>query len=148
MALENTTPLNAVKIQVTDDYVSIDGFTTTNKAVVSAFQNHDGSSTKDVLDQILNIGSETLRIMGTTATTEVLENVASDVKKSIEDMAKQIVAESGELSVKGVLGTWRTEFATLLSDSFDPTRTDSIMKKFDNAMNTCRKISRTRSSVN
>lgn len=136
MALENTTPLNAVKIQVTDDYVSIDGFTTTNKEVISAFQNHDGSSTKDVLDQILSIGAETLRIMGTTATSEVLENVATDVKKSIEDMAKQLVAESGELSVKGVLGTWRTEFATLLSDSFDPTRTDSIMKKFDTAMNT------------
>lgn len=136
LPLENTTPLNAVKIEVTDEYVSIDGFTTTNKDVISAFQNNEGSSTKEVLDQILNIGAETLRIMGTTATSEVLETVASDVKKSIEDMAKQLVAESGELSVKSVLGTWRSEFATLLSDSFDPTRTDSIMKKFDTAMNT------------
>jgi hypothetical protein len=83
--------------------------------------------------------------MGTSATSEILENVANEVRSGMElkkieivsdmeEMAKKMVAETGDLSVRNVLQSWRTEFATMLSNSFDATRTDSIMSKFDEAM--------------
>jgi hypothetical protein len=136
MALENTTPLNAVKIEVTNDYVSIDGFTTTSREVISAFQSSEHDDNLRVLEQILKVGAETVKMMGTSATTEILENVAESVKNEINNVAKQLVSESGELSVKEMLSTWRGEFATLLGDSFDAKRTDSILSKFDVAIKT------------
>jgi hypothetical protein len=134
MALENTTPLNAVKIEVTNDYVSIDGFTTTSREVISAFQSSEHDDNLRVLEQILKVGSETVKMMGTSATTEILENVAEKVKEEINNVALQLVAENGELSVNKMLNSWRSEFANLLSNSFDEKRSDSILSKFDSAI--------------
>jgi hypothetical protein len=136
MALENTTPLNAVKIEVTNDYVSIDGFTTTSREVISAFQSSEHDDNLRVLEQILKVGSETVKMMGTSATTEILENVAEKVKEEINNVALQLVAENGELSVNKMLTSWRSEFANLLNNSFDEKRSDSILSKFDTAIKT------------
>jgi hypothetical protein len=134
MALENLKPVIQSSVVVTEDQIVIDNFTITNKQIVDLFTNNKDMTADDLLEHLIFLGSETVRIMGTSATTEILENVAHEVKTNIEDLAKKMVAETGELSVKGVLQSWRTEFASLLSDSFDANRTDSIMTKFDVAM--------------
>ena len=51
-----------------------------------------------------------------------------DICLSLANKGKKTISE---LSVKEMLSTWREEFATLLGDSFDAKRTDSILSKFD-----------------
>ena len=147
MAVENVKPLKSSSVEVASDYVAINGFQTTAPAIVNLFNEDPENNPEELLEQVLRLGTETLRIMGTSATSEILENVANDVKSGMEtkkieivndmeDMAKKMVAETGELSVKHVLQSWRTEFATLLTNSFDSNRADSIMTKFDEAMKT------------
>lgn len=145
MAVENIKPLKSSTVEVASDYVAINGFQTAAPAIVNLFNEDPENNPEELLEQVLRLGTETLRIMGTSATSEILENVANEVKSGMEskkleivndmeDMAKKMVAESGELSVKSVLQSWRTEFATLLTNSFDANRADSIMTKFDEAM--------------
>ena len=147
MAVENVKPLKSSTVEVASDYVAINGFQTTVPAIVNLFNEDPENNPEELLEQVLRLGTETLRIMGTSATSEILENVANEVKSGMEskkleivndmeDMAKKMVAETGELSVKSVLQSWRTEFATLLTNSFDANRADSIMTKFDEAMKT------------
>ena len=147
MAVENVKPLKSSTVEVASDYVAINGFQTTAPAIVNLFNEDPENNPEELLEQVLRLGTETLRIMGTSATSEILENVANEVKSGMEskkleivndmeDMAKKMVAETGELSVKSVLQSWRTEFATLLTNSFDANRADSIMTKFDEAMKT------------
>ena len=145
MAVENVKPLKPSSVEVAENYVSINGFKTTAPAIVNLFNEDPENNPEELLEQVLRLGTETMRIMGTSATSEILENVANEVKSGMEskkleivndmeDMAKKMVAETGELSVKSVLQSWRTEFATLLTNSFDANRADSIMTKFDEAM--------------
>jgi hypothetical protein len=145
VAVENIKPLKPSSVEVTENYVAINGFQTTASAIVNLFNEDPENNPEELLEQVLRLGTETLRIMGTSATSEILENVANEVKSGMEskkleivsdmeDMAKKMVAETGELSVKNVLQSWRTEFATLLTNSFDANRADSIMTKFDEAM--------------
>lgn len=145
MAIENLKQIGSASIEVTPDEIYINSFRTSEPSVVSLFNEDLENDPDELLEQVLRLGTETLRIMGTSATSEILENVANDVRSGMElkkveivndmeDMAKKMVAETGELSVRNVLQSWRTEFATLLSNSFDATRTDSIMAKFDDAM--------------
>ena len=145
MAVENVKPLKPSSVEVAENYVAINGFQTSAPAIVNLFNEDPENNPEELLEQVLRLGTETLRIMGTSATSEILENVANEVKSGMEskkleivsdmeDMAKKMVAETGELSVKNVLQSWRTEFATLLTNSFDANRADSIMTKFDEAM--------------
>jgi len=145
VAVENVKPLKPSSVEVAENYVSINGFKTTAPAIVNLFNEDPENNPEELLEQVLRLGTETMRIMGTSATSEILENVANEVKSGMEskkleivndmeDMAKKMVAETGELSVKSVLQSWRTEFATLLTNSFDANRADSIMTKFDEAM--------------
>jgi hypothetical protein len=145
VAVENVKPLKPSSVEVAENYVAINGFQTSAPAIVNLFNEDPENNPEELLEQVLRLGTETLRIMGTSATSEILENVANEVKSGMEskkleivsdmeDMAKKMVAETGELSVKNVLQSWRTEFATLLTNSFDANRADSIMTKFDEAM--------------
>ena len=147
MAIENLRPLVASDIEISDDTLRINNFETSTKSIVEVFKSDNENAPLDLLEQILKLGAETYRIMGTSATSEILENVAHEVRSGMEakkieivadmqDLAQKMVAESGDLSVKGVLQSWRTEFDQLLRNSFDSNRADSIMQKFDTAMKT------------
>jgi hypothetical protein len=145
MAIENLMPIPTTSVEVSSDVVFINGFQTSEPDVVRLFNEDPERDPEELLEKLLRLGTETFRIMGTSATSEILENVANEVRSGMElkkieivsdmeDMAKKMVAETGDLSVRNVLQSWRTEFATMLSNSFDATRTDSIMSKFDEAM--------------
>ena len=142
MAIENLKPIPTTSVEVSSDVVFINGFQTSEPDVVRLFNEDPERDPEELLEKLLRLGTETFRIMGTSATSEILENVANEVRSGMElkkieivsdmeDMAKKMVAETGDLSVRNVLQSWRTEFATMLSNSFDATRTDSIMSKFD-----------------
>ena len=81
------------------------------------------------LETILKLGAETYRLFGTTATNESIEKVGEKIAneisgkgealiKDVKNIAAQMVANSGELSVRATLDIWRAEFSKMLELKF------------------------------
>lgn len=130
------------QIDLGDDYVRISDFLVQNQVLVQILAEQSIEEQIVTLQNIIKFGVETYRLFGTTATSEsfekVGEKIATDISgkgqaliKDVKEIAAQMVANSGELSVRATLDLWRTEFSNMLSSKFDPENRASILSQFD-----------------
>lgn len=139
-----TTPLSKIgpQIEVGDGFVRISDLISQNEALVSLINETPVHERVELLETILKFGAETYRIFGTTASAESIEKVAlkiasdidgksEDLVNGVKEIAAQMVAKTGELSVRSTLEAWRTEFSELLNSNFNIENKASILSKFD-----------------
>ena len=147
-----TTPQNSVptigrRIEVGHGFVKIFDFTIPDAELADSLRGLSPDLQIQMMESIISRGVETQRLMNTTAAAESLEKVALKISNDIEEkrkslvdgvhgIAEQIVAETGELSMPGILATWRTSFKALLDNQFDPLNAESILAKFDQMIET------------
>jgi heptaprenylglyceryl phosphate synthase len=93
MAIENLKPIPTTSVEVSSDVVFINGFQTSEPDVVRLFNEDPERDPEELLEKLLRLGTETFRIMGTTATSEILENVANEVRSGMELKKIEIVSD-------------------------------------------------------
>jgi len=139
-----TTARNVIgpKIEIGDDFVRIGDLVVQNQVLVQFLSEKSIEEQIETLETIIRFGVETYRLLGTTAATESIEKIGEKISidiagkgdaliKDVKDIAAQMVATSGELSVRYALDAWRTEFSNLLTSKFDPENKASILTQFD-----------------
>lgn len=139
-----TTARNVIgpKIELGEDYVRIIDLVVQNQALVQFLSERSVEEQIETLETVIRFGTETYRLLGTTAASESIEKVGEKISidiagkgealvKDVKDIAAQMVATSGELSVRYALDAWRTEFSNLLTSKFDPENKASILSQFD-----------------
>ena len=140
--MSSALPKIGPQVEVGDGFIRIEDFISQNDTLVALLKETPVNERLEVLQTILKFGAETYRIFGTTASAESIEKVAlkiaSDIDgkgehlvKGVQDIAAQMVAKTGELSVRSTLEAWRTEFAELLNSNFNIENKASILSKFD-----------------
>jgi hypothetical protein len=139
-----TTARNTIgpKIELGHDFVRIDDLVVQNQVLLQILSEKSIAEQIETLETIIKFGVETYRLFGTTATSESIEKVGEKISiniagtgdaliKDVKGIAAQIVASSGELSVRYALDAWRTEFSNMLTSKFDPENRASILSQFD-----------------
>ena len=139
-----TTARNVIgpKIEIGEDFVRISDLVVQNQVLVQFLSGKSIEDQIETLETIVRFGIETYRLLGTTAATESIEKIGEKIStdiagkgdaliKDVKDIAAQMVASSGELSVRYALDAWRTEFSNLLTSKFDPENKASILTQFD-----------------
>jgi hypothetical protein len=140
--MSSALPKIGPQVEVGDGFIRIEDFIFQNDTLVALLKETPVNERLEVLQTILKFGAETYRIFGTTASAESIEKVAlkiaSDIDgkgehlvNGVQEIAKQMVAKTGELSVRSTLEAWRTEFAELLNSNFNIENKASILSKFD-----------------
>lgn len=130
------------KIELGDDFVRIADLVVQNKFLVQILSEKSIEDQIEVLETVIKFGAETYRLFGTTATSESIEKVGEKISvdiagkgdalvKDVKNIAAQMVATSGELSVRSTLEAWRAEFSNMLTTKFDPENKASILSQFD-----------------
>ena len=130
------------RIELGKDFVHIFDYVSQNPSLVEILMDKSTEEQLALLDTIIKFGAETYRLFGTTATSESIEKVgekiATDISgkgdalvKGVKDIAAQMVANSGELSVRSTLDAWRIKFDELLGEKFNPENKASILSQFD-----------------
>jgi len=130
------------QLEVGSDFVSIDSLVIQNTNLAAILLDIKPEERIAKLLEIIGYGTETYQLFSTTAAAEALKSVASgiasemttkkeEIVSGVNQIAKELSAESGSLSIKALLENWRHNFSELLKDNFDPTNTESILAKFD-----------------
>lgn len=130
------------KIELGDDFVRIGDLVVQNQVLVQILSEKSIEEQIETLETIIKFGAETYRLFGTTAASESIEKVGEKISidiagtsdaliKDVKGIAAQMVATSGELSVRFALDAWRTEFSNMLTAKFDPENKASILSQFD-----------------
>jgi len=130
------------RLDVGNDYVSIDSLVIQNADLAAILQEVPAEERIALLTKIVGFGTETYQLFSTTAAAEALKSVAlqiandvgekkTEIVSGVNQIAEKLSAESGELSIKALLNTWRSGFNDLLNANFDINNTQSILAKFD-----------------
>jgi hypothetical protein len=130
------------KIELGTDFIRVIDLIVQNQVLSQILSEKPIEEQIMTLETILKLGAETYRLFGTTAANESIEKVGEKIAteisgkgealiKDVKDIAAQMVANSGELSVRATLDIWRTEFSKMLELKFDPENKASILSQFD-----------------
>lgn len=130
------------RIELGSDYVHIFDFVAQNPALVEILSEKPLEEQLATLETIIKFGAETYRLLGTTASSESIEKIGEKIAidisgkgdalvQGVKDIAAQMVATSGDLSVRSTLDMWRSEFSKMLESKFDPENRASILSQFD-----------------
>lgn len=130
------------KIEIGTDFIRIIDLIVQNPGLSQTLLEKPTEEQIMTLETIIKLGAETYRLFGTTATNESIEKVGEKIAteisgkgdaliKDVKNIAAQMVANSGELSVRATLDIWRTEFSKMLEQKFDPENKASILSQFD-----------------
>jgi len=130
------------RLELGTDFVAIDSLIIQNTELAIILREAPLEEQIPLLLKIIGFGTETFQLFSTTAAAEALKSVALQIANEVGEKKTQIVsgvnqiaeklsAETGDLSIKALLNTWRTEFNELLNTNFDINNTKSILAKFD-----------------
>ena len=130
------------KIEIGKDFIRVTDLIVQNQVLSQILSEKPIEEQLMTLETILKLGAETYRLFGTTATNESIEKVGEKIAteisgkgealiKDVKNIAAQMVANSGELSVRATLDIWRAEFSKMLELKFDPENKASILSQFD-----------------
>ena len=135
-------PGNLLTVSVLGSLIHIDTLDLEIPELAEALIDLSNSEREAYLTSVIMYGTETMRVMQTTATAESLKNVALAISNDIESKKEVLVDSLQNLidnmtsteSTSGipfVLKRWRDDFEKALKEEFDSTNTNSIINKFD-----------------
>ena len=140
--MSSPVPQIGPRLDIGSDFVSIDSLIIQNSNLAAILLDVAPEERISKLIEIVGYGAETYQLFSTTAAAEALKAVAigiandmsekkNEIVTGVNQIAQQLSAETGALSIKALLESWRTGFSELLNANFDINNTQSILAKFD-----------------
>ena len=140
--MSSPVPQIGPRLDIGSDFVSIDSLIIQNSNLAAILLDVAPEERISKLIEIVGYGAETYQLFSTTAAAEALKAVAigiandmsekkNEIVTGVNQIAQQLSAETGALSIRALLESWRTGFSELLNANFDINNTQSILAKFD-----------------
>ena len=140
--MSSPVPQIGPRLDIGSDFVSIDSLIIQNSNLAAILLDVAPEERISKLIEIVGYGAETYQLFSTNAAAEALKAVAigiandmsekkNEIVTGVNQIAQQLSAETGALSIKALLESWRTGFSELLNANFDINNTQSILAKFD-----------------
>ena len=140
--MSSPVPQIGPRLDIGSDFVSIDSLIIQNSNLAAILLDVAPEERVSKLIEIVGYGAETYQLFSTTAAAEALKAVAigiandmsekkNEIVTGVNQIAQQLSAETGALSIRALLESWRTGFSELLNANFDINNTQSILAKFD-----------------